>query len=394
VWAQSASNVWLGGQTSTSFGDIYRANGTTVNPYSPYSDYPVRAIWGAPRAAAGWAVSNEDLGKTSTIWRVDATTFTSSLAGVTGRFLALGGQSDANAWAVGQAGAMIHWDGGAWSKAWSTSVNDVFIYGAWMAAPNDGWAVASEGTILRWNGTSWAPFTSNTASNLGAVHGIGPSDVWAGAGTQLLHFDGTSWAVVPSFLPYSSGGIAAIWASASDDLWVAVNTSSGAVISHWNGTAWGPTTLPYNISSVWRLWSPTPGDVWALGGTVFRKNGAAATFTQVPTAGAASTYWLAMWGASATDAWLVGAGGAIQHWDGSAFQSVSSPTTQDLEDIRGTGARDIYATGANGAIVHWDGTSWKAESADTGIELRAIAFTGANDVQVFGDATGILRKQR
>jgi hypothetical protein len=289
---------------------------------------------------------------------------------------------------------MIHWDGGAWSKAWSTSVNDVFIYGAWMAAPNDGWAVASEGTILRWNGTSWSPFTGNTASNLGAVHGIGPSDVWAGAGTQLLHFDGTSWAVVPSFLPYSSGGIAAIWASASDDLWVAVNTSSGAVISHWNGTAWGPTTLPYNISSVWRLWSPTPGDVWALGGTVFRKNGAAATFTQVPTAGAASTYWLAMWGASATDAWLVGAGGAIQHWDGSAFQSVSSPTTQDLEDIRGTGARDIYATGANGAIVHWDGTSWKAESADTGIELRAIAFTGANDVQVFGDATGILRKQR
>jgi len=143
-----------------------------------------------------------------------------------------------------------------------------------------------------------------------------------------------------------------------------------------------------------RLWSPAPGELWALGGTVFRKTAGSSTFTTVPTAGT-NAFGYAMWGTSATDAWLVGSAGTIQRWDGSAFTSVTSPTTQDLDAVNGTGARDIYASGVNGAIVHWDGTSWKAESADTGIELRAIAFTGAaNDVQVFGDATGILRKQR
>jgi hypothetical protein len=273
-------------------------------------------------------------------------------------------------------------------------VNDSYLYGAYMPGGADGWAVGTKGTLLRWNGASWAIAAAGTLGDLFAVHGSGPSDVWiGGAYRSLLHSTGGSFqppAVLPTF---GSGNIynavTAIWSFGPSDVWIAIRDGSGAALSHWTGTTW-QTTSPTGVLQVDRFWSPGPGEIWAFGGKPMRWSGTA--WVDVPTASGGSG--LAMWGASAGDAWLVGAAGSIQHWNGTAFEKRTSPTTQDLKAVLGKAANDIYAVGALGTILHWDGVNWTAESASTPIEFRAIAFTGTNDAQLFTDGSGILLKQR
>ncbi len=398
AWAPpGATSVWVGGQTQIDTGAVYQSNGAGVSyaTSGSFTGLPLRAIWGAPGAATGWAVNNSDLVDTTTIWQVGASSFSSVLSGVSGRYLALGGQSASNVWAVGAAGSVIRYDGTGWMPVSSTVVQDIFLYGAWMAAPDNGWAVGSAATILRWNGTRWSVTTNPGYYDFIAVRGSGPTDVYAGGVKgELVHWDGTSWKYATGFSTGQGVHVSAIWDAAPTDVWVATSDYSNAGLRHWNGTTWDmQITLPLIGGNVDNFWSPGGGDVWALcGNAVYRRATAGGSFSAVPMASGGSG--LAMWGTSASDAWLVGAGGSIQHWNGTAFSAVTSPTTHDLTAIAGAAAGDVYATGVNGAILHWGGSAWAVESADVGVDFRAVAYTAPNDVQLFTDGTGILRKHR
>lgn len=79
--------------------------------------------------------------------------------------------------------------------------------------------------MLHWNGTAWSlallPFTGNPTVNpsqagsaLFAITAISPTDVWAADATNntdLLalteHYNGTTWAIVPSLQPGDSNGL-------------------------------------------------------------------------------------------------------------------------------------------------------------------------------------------
>jgi hypothetical protein len=98
------------------------------------------------------------------------------------------------------------------------------------------------------------------------------------------------------------------------------------------------------------------------------------------------------WGAAPDDAWLVGQGGAIHHFDGAQFSAVSSPTTQTLYRIFGRTRDDIYAVGASGTILHYDGSDWVAEQSGTTLDFTDIVFTRTH-VQVFAHGTAILSKE-
>jgi hypothetical protein len=50
-------------------------------------------------------------------------------------------------------------------------------------------AVGDEGLILRFNGSTWTKMTSNTTSNLLAVWGLSPSNIYAvGENATILHY--------------------------------------------------------------------------------------------------------------------------------------------------------------------------------------------------------------
>jgi len=56
---------------------------------------------------------------------------------------------------------------------------------------------------------------------------------------------------------------------------------------------------------------------------------------------------------SAADAWIVGVGGTLLHWDGSHWSQVTNPTDQNLYSVAMVSATEGWAVGQNGAILRY-----------------------------------------
>ena len=84
-----------------------------------------------------------------------------------------------------------------------------------MTPSGQAFAVGNSGTILFYDGSAWSVMTSGTSNNLRAVWGRSATDVYAGGwmGT-LLHYDGTSWSPVDA--GFGSTPIYSIWGTASE----------------------------------------------------------------------------------------------------------------------------------------------------------------------------------
>jgi hypothetical protein len=153
-------------------------------------------------------------------------------------------------------------------------VNANDLLGVSADSRSDAWAVGTYGTtaarhtlILHWNGTTWARVPSpnpgtglNGGSVLTGVSADSVSDAWAVgyyfnnttgvAETLILHWNGTTWARVPSPSPGPDGGggnfLLGVSADSGSDAWAVgdYDTTTGAaarLILHWNGTAWSTT---------------------------------------------------------------------------------------------------------------------------------------------------------
>jgi hypothetical protein len=221
-----------------------------------------------------------------------------------------------DAWAVGHSGdnkALVeHWDGTAWTRI---AVPDprppagMTFAGATLNAVSarsagDIWAAGSfsavQGTrsngftlTMHWNGTAWSIVPSpnpgtpspvnGVGQTLGGVVAISATDAWAVGNTIdtvtgsfqpdkpiAIHWNGTTWSVVPTPALTSSGLLASVTASSPNSVWAAGQVGAGSLILHWNGTSWtreaspdggGVQTLLSGISAV-------PGsatEVWAAG---------------------------------------------------------------------------------------------------------------------------------
>ena len=130
----------------------------------------------------------------------------------------------------------------------------------------DGWAAGwSRNTgkiiILHWDGTSWTQVPGPAPDN-GVLFGVSAdsaTDAWAvGWARDLdkfqtyhsltMHWDGTSWSLVPNPDPFGGDGgtsqLFAVSAVSPTDAW-AVGTctclgtdTNQTLIMHWDGTAW------------------------------------------------------------------------------------------------------------------------------------------------------------
>jgi hypothetical protein len=69
----------------------------------------------------------------------------------------------------------------------------------------------------------------------------------------------------------------------------------------------------------------------------------------------------AVWTASESDAWAVGAEGTIRHYTGdpNVWDVVSDvPTKEPLNAVWGSSPSDVWAVGNAGVVLHYDGASW------------------------------------
>ena len=99
-----------------------------------------------------------------------------------------------------------------------------------------------------------------------------------------------------------------------------------------------------------------------------------------------------VWGSGTNNVWAVGASGTILHWDGSAWTSALSGTTNHLIGVWGSGASDVWAVADSGAILHWDGSAWTSVPSGTTNFLRSVWGSGASDVWAVGADGTILER--
>jgi len=198
-----------------------------------------------------------------------------------------------------------HWNGTAWTATTGEASNE-FLFGASADAANDAWAVGfnrsdnSTTLAMHWDGTNWkrvaTPNVGEGTNKLNAVLALAPNDVWAvgfstpaapprqGATLTLIeHFDGASWAVVPSPNVGPNGAnqsnrLLGLTAKSADDIWAfgsyfSVDGSGHqmTLLLHWDGTSWtiAPSPSPkkdgFPCDLLWAGIVSSQGDVWILG---------------------------------------------------------------------------------------------------------------------------------
>jgi hypothetical protein len=172
-----------------------------------------------------------------------------------------------------------------------------------------------------------------------------------------------------------------ISATSASDIWLAGTTFDQATDQtlaealHFNGTAW--TVVPMaqpgqNTPTIGAVTAISPTNAWAAGEQI----------------GAASA---------------PGGSTLLEHWNGTSWSIVSSPTPggdPSLEGIAARSATDVHAVGSelpsvNGGpdqalILRWNGTSWTSDLSGTisGTLAAASTFPGAADEWAVGTSGG------
>jgi hypothetical protein len=353
-----------------------------------------------------------------------------------------------------------------YSEAEFDSVSVLSDHDVWFAGLNDAGSVTGP-WAAHWNGRSvTAPqhvplipqAQSPYLSDLEPGSFDSDSDGWILAPTQSsptfdphaafgYHWHGGSWAVVPmagSPEPTREGPrFSAVAAVSPGDAWAVgafYSTKTlfglvavGALIAHWNGTAWSivPNPAlnqkgavltaidPVSSSDVWAVgYQGNPNQASDAGHTPFIEhwNGSAWSVVPAPTASRPS-YLEAVSGTSATDASAVGyqtkPGTStlvplIEHWNGTAWSMVSLPSSMTglngLNSVYAAAPNDVWATEGGprypdspyssppAVFLHWDGTAWSTVRAPVplayglGYQYLSIAGSGPGNIWAAGTA--------
>jgi hypothetical protein len=246
-------------------------------------------------------------------------------------------------WAVGyydDETLILHWDGAAWTQVPSPSQPDTInvLSGIAVVNANDIWAVGeysgSLTLIEHWDGVQWSIVPSPNPSSLPynylyGVTALASNNVWAVGSyavsgtsprTLVIHWDGTSWSVVPSpnqdgtngYSGYSlTNVLRSVAAVSADDIWAVGSYGTTSLIEHWNGSAWSIVPNPNVQSQENYLESVAPvaaNDVWAVGYSQ--------TVLTDPT-GEYQEYYPST---------------LIEHWNGAYWSIISSPNPSTVPD--------------------------------------------------------------
>jgi hypothetical protein len=280
----------------------------------------------------------------------------------------------------------------AWDVVSSPQLSDLTtLQSVTTITSNDVWAVGSYAPtgqggsrtqIMHWDGTAWTvvPGPNLGASNnaLNSVAAVTSTDVWAVgfyfpntvAQTLILHWNGASWSRIPS--PNVGSGhntLSGVAAHASNDVWAVGDynyPASRPLILHWDGTAWaavpGPTLTSYSVLSGITALSPT--NVWAVG---YLDSGSHNYHT------------------------------LIMHWDGSEWSVTPSPNPgvdeNSLASISAVTPDDIWAVGRYGRqvgplytlLLHWNGSQWESFPSTTIGSLHGVTMISSNDGWAVGN---------
>lgn len=241
------------------------------------------------------------------------------------------GSSANDVWVTNGGAALFRWDGANWNDLSPPGLpSGSRVIEMRVLGPNEAWLINSyplpvdpqtgnqfnQSMVLHWDGSGWMqvplPAEAQPVANLVSLWATASNDVWMGGDiiqpqvTQnghLFHWDGTTIRAV-DFGPFQGTRqfIMGIWASASNDVWVAGGSAIGAKLSHYDGSAWteiGIPTAQGDFTGVWgwcasSLWAISNGGIWHYDGTIWSQSSSKLAFL------------LAVSGTGSDDAWVSG----------------------------------------------------------------------------------------
>jgi hypothetical protein len=210
---------------------------TTLAPFPSFmpTGSIMRGLWGSAVDDV-WA-SGYDNGD-SIVGRWNGSTWAVVKTVTDGWLSALGGSSSSDVWVF--SGSATHWDGQTWSEPFSLGAFGASFRSVWSRSSTEAFAVGSSGAIIRWDGTAWSPMTSGTTEDLTDVWGSG-RDVFAvgSHGTILRLEDGARWTPM---LSWTTSDLNQIRGSGDGNIFVAGadQVTYASVLLHLRAGAWEP----------------------------------------------------------------------------------------------------------------------------------------------------------
>jgi hypothetical protein len=290
--------------------------------------------------------------------------------------LAVWGSSQTDVFAVGRNGAIVHYDGTAWTA--ESPGRAGHLYDVWGSGPNNVYGVGETGLVMDYDGASWDSTVFSSQYDFHAIWGSGPTYLSVcGGGGKMMRYDAGSWQWIDSDTTNAlngldGSGIANIYAVGQ----------TGTIVRD-DGTSWAAATSPTseNLNDV--AFDGTRAE-FAVGdnGTILRMGRNAWYAATSPTsANLRGVAWL-----QNGDALAVGDGGTVLFFNGNQWSQWNSGTSEDLFGVWGGGSKNAFIVGDNGTILHYDGEGLTPSESGTVRQLRAVwgDGTGTGDVYAVG----------
>ncbi|MDH5491402.1 MAG: hypothetical protein OEY14_05560, partial [Myxococcales bacterium] len=149
------------------------------------------------------------------------------------------GSAPDDLWAVGGKGLLegqatiLHFDGSSWQAETLPVLARPRVYAffkVWGSSASDVWVVGQRGAVLHYDGSAWTEVPIGSSDDLVSVWGTGPDRVaiTGGRGNGMIAtFDGTSWAV-SSLAPLP--GLNGVWMRSDDVIHVVGIDGTTAVV--------------------------------------------------------------------------------------------------------------------------------------------------------------------
>ncbi len=253
-----------------------------------------------------------------------------------------------------------------WPFLGRTLVNWIAVGGT---SPTNVFAVGSRGAVIHYDGSSWSgrDFPLPQADEyLFSAFGSSASDIWGTSSQGFRHFDGSRWTVVDVPVLLQTG-----FARAPND---AIAMDNSAHPWHWDGTSWWQITLPiFGNDTIMEFWGTGPNDVWAVGGhyqsdgAIYHWDGDSWQRIYVTTAGDVAH----VGGSAVDDVWFTirrpDYQTTVLHWDGGTFSDVGLINGPPLA-IAASNPNNVWLR-QNPGWLHYDGTNWTTERTNAFLYL-------------------------
>jgi len=317
------------------------------------------------------------------------------------------GSGPHDVFAVGDKGAVLHFDGKAWTRQYSSTTSN--LHRAWVIG-NKMYAVSSTGVVIHHQGP-WKPVETNYPLN--TIWGSSASDIHAvGNESYIVHYDGSKWTLRNG--PVSRTHLYGVWGSSPTNVFAVgawYSPSSGGSVSPrafrldsktktWSAMKFSDTSGQIALQS---LWGSGPDDVYAVGfcrsfgppphtcaDPIYHYGGSGDTWERLKGGSGINKNLNAIWGASKSDIFAGGSGGVMYRYDGSKWTSMTSFSTKDIQGIWGRGSSDVFAVDSEGTVGRYDGSTWSTSTPGTKTWLNAVWGAPKSDVFIVGTMGQIL----